>query len=232
MKRLLPPDSSSGARSSTRTETPCSAAAWAAQKAALPAPTTMTSLEEGNMISTHIVVAPETSWRLAQSQDWIWPGHLHAANGRVRDRTPPISPNFAGISLTEVQKRSNQDTFTMLKVGTEREAFRNRKSFFNERSGGNHLCLVWLYLIAWPWRFLALQGPRHGSPQSRPAAMACGRRCCSGPQRSGPHCRKRRLALAAGVCGFRSASSWWMTTAVMKPRRWRRGQQHLRPVVN
>ena len=43
------PDSSSGARSNTSTDTPCSAAARAAQKAAFPAPITMTSLAEGSM---------------------------------------------------------------------------------------------------------------------------------------------------------------------------------------
>src|SRR5262245_58574573 len=43
VKRLLPPDSSSGAASSISTDAPCSCAASAAQKAALPAPTTMTS---------------------------------------------------------------------------------------------------------------------------------------------------------------------------------------------
>src|SRR5262245_17087768 len=43
VKRLLPPDSSSGAASSISTEAPCSCAASAAQNAALPAPTTMTS---------------------------------------------------------------------------------------------------------------------------------------------------------------------------------------------
>ena len=43
VKRLLPPDSSSGAASSMSTEAPSSRAASAAQYAALPAPTTMTS---------------------------------------------------------------------------------------------------------------------------------------------------------------------------------------------
>src|SRR5439155_9777965 len=43
VKRLLPPDSSSGAASSITTLAPCSCAASAAQKAALPAPTTITS---------------------------------------------------------------------------------------------------------------------------------------------------------------------------------------------
>src|SRR5262252_5324832 len=43
VKRLLPPDSSSGAASSISTEAPCSCAASAAQNAAFPAPTTMTS---------------------------------------------------------------------------------------------------------------------------------------------------------------------------------------------
>src|SRR4029079_8568522 len=49
VNRLLPPDSSSGARSSTRTETPCSAAACAAQNAAVPAPTITTSAERGSL---------------------------------------------------------------------------------------------------------------------------------------------------------------------------------------
>src|SRR3972149_10512384 len=49
VKRLLPPASLSGARSSTSTETPCSAAASAAQNAALPAPTTTTSLDSGSI---------------------------------------------------------------------------------------------------------------------------------------------------------------------------------------
>jgi hypothetical protein len=48
VKRLLPPASSSGERSSIKTETPFSAAAIAAQNAALPAPTTTTSTDEGN----------------------------------------------------------------------------------------------------------------------------------------------------------------------------------------
>src|SRR6266508_4488085 len=43
VKRLLPPDSSSGAASNMRTEAPCSCAANAAQNAAFPAPTTITS---------------------------------------------------------------------------------------------------------------------------------------------------------------------------------------------
>src|SRR6266566_1271263 len=43
VKRLLPPDSSSGAASSIRTDAPASRAASAAQNAALPPPTTMTS---------------------------------------------------------------------------------------------------------------------------------------------------------------------------------------------
>ena len=43
MKRLLPPHSASGARSSTITFAPVSAAASAAHSAALPAPTTTTS---------------------------------------------------------------------------------------------------------------------------------------------------------------------------------------------
>src|SRR6267142_1809160 len=43
VKRLLPPDSSSGAASSISTEAPFSRAASAAQYAALPPPTTMTS---------------------------------------------------------------------------------------------------------------------------------------------------------------------------------------------
>src|SRR6185295_16265575 len=50
VKRLLPPASSSGARSSTSTDTPCSAAANAAQNAALPAPITTTSHEEGRAV--------------------------------------------------------------------------------------------------------------------------------------------------------------------------------------
>ena len=41
--RLLPPASSTGAASSMMTEAPCSRAANAAQAAALPAPTTITS---------------------------------------------------------------------------------------------------------------------------------------------------------------------------------------------
>src|SRR5262245_40595153 len=41
--RLLPPDSASEAHSSTTTPAPCSRAERAAQSAALPAPTTMTS---------------------------------------------------------------------------------------------------------------------------------------------------------------------------------------------
>src|SRR3972149_2363228 len=49
VKRLLPPASLSGARSSMSTETPCSAAASAAQNAALPAPTTTTSLDSGSI---------------------------------------------------------------------------------------------------------------------------------------------------------------------------------------
>src|ERR1700730_5450755 len=44
----VPPDSFSAERSSTSTEAPCSAAASAAQSAALPAPMTITSLEEGS----------------------------------------------------------------------------------------------------------------------------------------------------------------------------------------
>src|SRR5258708_17328413 len=43
VKRLLPPDSSSGAASSIRTDAPASRAARPAQNAALPPPTTMTS---------------------------------------------------------------------------------------------------------------------------------------------------------------------------------------------
>src|SRR5882672_8138100 len=43
VKRLLPPDSSSGAASNIRTDAPASRAAKAAQNAALPPPTTMTS---------------------------------------------------------------------------------------------------------------------------------------------------------------------------------------------
>src|SRR5712671_3516188 len=43
VKRLLPPDSSSGAASSMRTDAPASRAARLAQNAALPPPTTMTS---------------------------------------------------------------------------------------------------------------------------------------------------------------------------------------------
>jgi len=43
VNRVLPPDSSSRARSSTSTRSHRSRAASAAQKAALPAPTTMTS---------------------------------------------------------------------------------------------------------------------------------------------------------------------------------------------
>src|ERR1700687_673919 len=46
----VPPDSSSAKRSSTGTEAPCSAAASAAQSAALPAPMTITSLEEGSTL--------------------------------------------------------------------------------------------------------------------------------------------------------------------------------------
>src|SRR5215218_3800961 len=43
VKRVLPPASSSGARSSTATRAPCSCADSAAQNAALPPPTTTTS---------------------------------------------------------------------------------------------------------------------------------------------------------------------------------------------
>src|ERR1700759_999838 len=43
VKAVLPPASSRGARSRTVTDAPCSAAETAAAKAALPAPTTMTS---------------------------------------------------------------------------------------------------------------------------------------------------------------------------------------------
>src|SRR6476620_11560703 len=49
VNRLLPPASSSGARSSTSTDTPCSAADIAAHRAALPPPTTTTSAEAGSM---------------------------------------------------------------------------------------------------------------------------------------------------------------------------------------
>src|SRR5215475_13750070 len=49
VKRLLPPASASGARSSMSTETPISAAASAAENAAFPAPTTTTSTDDGNM---------------------------------------------------------------------------------------------------------------------------------------------------------------------------------------
>src|SRR5687767_1361339 len=49
VKRLLPPASSSGARSSTSTDAPCSAADNAAHKAALPPPTITTSAEAGSM---------------------------------------------------------------------------------------------------------------------------------------------------------------------------------------
>ena len=43
VNRLLPPLSAYGARSSMITRAPASCAAWAAQKAAFPAPTTITS---------------------------------------------------------------------------------------------------------------------------------------------------------------------------------------------
>src|SRR5215471_16456519 len=52
VKRLLPPASSSGARSSMSTDTPLSAAASAAENAAFPAPTTTTSADDGNMYVT------------------------------------------------------------------------------------------------------------------------------------------------------------------------------------
>ena len=43
----------------------------------------------------------------------------HAANRRVRDRTPQIHEFSRDQRLTKVQKRSNQDALTMLKVGTD-----------------------------------------------------------------------------------------------------------------
>src|SRR5581483_5934706 len=49
VKRLLPPASSSGARSNTSTDTPCSRADSAAHRAALPPPTTTTSAEAGSI---------------------------------------------------------------------------------------------------------------------------------------------------------------------------------------
>src|SRR6185312_13866530 len=48
-------DSISDARSSTSTETPCSAAACAAQNAALPAPTITTSAERGSFACVELI---------------------------------------------------------------------------------------------------------------------------------------------------------------------------------
>ena len=68
VKRVLPPASSSGARSSIVTRAPCSAAATAAAKAALPAPTTITA---GMTVAS--------GRRLRQSA-----GHAAGAAGRLR----------------------------------------------------------------------------------------------------------------------------------------------------
>src|ERR1700704_817659 len=66
VKRLLPPHSSSGARSSTITEAPAARADKAAHKAALPAPTISTSQADSamhqlrrEMAEFDIVVAPD-----------------------------------------------------------------------------------------------------------------------------------------------------------------------------
>src|SRR5262245_46926498 len=55
VKRLLPPASSSGARSSRSTDPPCSRAASAAHRAALPPPTITTSAEAGSMARAPVV---------------------------------------------------------------------------------------------------------------------------------------------------------------------------------
>src|SRR5258706_7210080 len=57
VKRLLPPFSASGARSKTTTRAPCSCAASAAQKAAFPAPTTMTSKPDCDIACSDNLIA-------------------------------------------------------------------------------------------------------------------------------------------------------------------------------
>src|ERR1039458_5796482 len=56
-----------GARSSPSTDTPCSAAARAAQNAALPAPTTITSTEGGNAVLMTFLEPRSGDWTC----DWV-----------------------------------------------------------------------------------------------------------------------------------------------------------------
>src|SRR5581483_3979494 len=66
VKRLLPPASSSGARSNTSTDTPCSRADSAAHRAALPPPTTTTSAEAGSIsVELHILLRAQPYTRRA-----------------------------------------------------------------------------------------------------------------------------------------------------------------------
>src|SRR5215468_9179041 len=144
VKRLLPPDSSSGARSSTRTDTPCSAAAWAAQKAALPAPIMMTSLEEGSMRLAHVVVAPNTTGVLPGRKAWILSRQLHAANGRVHARRPSIHETFEGGAYRRSAKTVEPRRTYNVKSGDPHELFAIRNISMSDAVA--IICaLVWLY---------------------------------------------------------------------------------------
>jgi hypothetical protein len=64
--------------------------------------------------SAHVVVAPNTTGVWPGRKAGFCPRQPTAANGRFRGRRPSIHAIFG-----EVQKWSNQDALTMLKVGTD-----------------------------------------------------------------------------------------------------------------